>query len=78
MSRLYSLGMWSFGILALTLALLVPLTVPEAALADSGSDSDPSGSFPVPCAFAEPNEACAWGICIIGYCVNHGAGCECQ
>lgn len=37
MSRLYSAGTWSFGSLAIALALLVPLTVPEGALADAGS-----------------------------------------
>jgi hypothetical protein len=36
MSRLYSLGTWSFSSVAIALAVLVPLTVPEGALADSG------------------------------------------
>jgi hypothetical protein len=39
MARLYSLGTWWFSSLAIALALLVPLTVPESAWADAGSDS---------------------------------------
>jgi hypothetical protein len=36
MSRLYSLGTWSFGSLAIALALLIPLVIPEGVLADAG------------------------------------------
>jgi hypothetical protein len=36
MSRLYSLGSWIFTSVAITLAVLVPLTVPETAFADTG------------------------------------------
>lgn len=37
MTRLYSLGAWSFTSVAIALAVLVPLTVPEDVWADSGS-----------------------------------------
>lgn len=36
MSRLYSAGTWLFSSLSIALSLLVPLAVPEGALADSG------------------------------------------
>ena len=35
MSRLYSLGSWSFASVAIALAVLVPLAVPENAFADT-------------------------------------------
>lgn len=38
MTRLYSFGTWLFSSLAIALAVLVPLTVPENAIADGGSD----------------------------------------
>jgi hypothetical protein len=43
MSRFYSLGTWLFISVAIALALLAPLTVPEGAMADTGSGSAAGG-----------------------------------
>jgi len=58
MSRLYTLGTWSFSSLAIALALLVPLTVPEGAFADASSGSP--DVFDCGCAGTSDPD---WGSC---------------
>jgi hypothetical protein len=69
MSRLYTLATWSVSSLAIALALLVPLAVPEGALADAGTDAVNAGTVQCPNAFDQNGN-------FIG-CANPGAQCYC-
>lgn len=69
MSRLYSLATWWFSSLAIALAVLVPLSMPAGALADTGTDG-PDGGIQCPNAYNEQGQ-------FIG-CASPGAACTCN
>ncbi len=91
MSRLYGFGVGSFIGLALVLALLLPLAVPNDVLADAGSGPPPAGCMPDKCTLRNTcqklgKKDCAeltscgldTGCVDVCSCQPSGANCDCQ